>query len=225
MTGKAEQLDLAIAAEMQLTPQKWNEPIPLTDPTGQVVIYMCPQCDHVIANISGGGWESRRDDSYEQAKGHCCCYQCGVRIGSGDLQSLDSRLYCKVCRERQMRESALMRPMRETEIERRSKIYEVALLNARNDAIARALEDLMSDISEEYYCAGWLIGLEFTLWSMLEGGSREFGMGVVTEDEVKRLRELSEQCGGWWWGGETDDDVCRFVTLEEWAEIYGKGER
>jgi hypothetical protein len=40
----------------------------------------------------------------------------------------------------------------------------------------------MSDISEEYYCAGWLIGLEEILWSMVVGNRREFGMGVVTED-------------------------------------------
>jgi hypothetical protein len=72
----------------------------------------------------------------------------------------------------------------------------------------------MSDISEEYYCAGWLIGLEEILWSMVVGNRREFGMGVVTEDEVSQLKQLSDQAGGWWHYVEGDGET--FITLQDW---------
>ena len=93
---------------------------------------------------------------------------------------------------------------------------------------AEALAIHMSNISEDYYCAGWLCGLEFTLWAMVQGGDRRFGLGTVTEDEIATLRSLSERAGGWivW---DDDHDPLKsgraFVTHEEWAVMYGKGRR
>ena len=47
---------------------------------------------------------------------------------------------------------------------------------------------LMRRLSEDYYCAGWLVGLEDHLWAMVQGGDRHFGVGEVTVEEVARLR-------------------------------------
>lgn len=81
---------------------------------------------------------------------------------------------------------------------------------------ARELCQLMSDISEDQYCAGWLVGLEYQLFDTLYIGDT-FGDGISPQERVK-LMELSARCGGWWrW---TDDKGETFVKLEEWLEIY-----
>ena len=73
---------------------------------------------------------------------------------------------------------------------------------------------LMRRLSEDYYCAGWLVGLEDHLWAMVQGGDRHFGVGEVTVEEVARLRELSERAGGWWaW---RVGEGARFVPMAEW---------
>jgi len=45
---------------------------------------------------------------------------------------------------------------------------------------ARLLARLMSDISEDHFCAGWLIGCEYALWADLTGqefaGERAWGI-------------------------------------------------
>ncbi len=86
---------------------------------------------------------------------------------------------------------------------------------------SEALVNFMSGISEYYYCAGWLTGLEFILWGMAyHGHDREFGMGEVSNDEIEHLKQLSEDADGWWrWDNE---DGNRFVTLDEWRAIYAK---
>lgn len=83
---------------------------------------------------------------------------------------------------------------------------------------ARALNERMSAISEKYWCAAWLRDLEHSLWAMLEGGSRRFGLGDVAEDELSELRELAQKANGWWRWSEPDGDEV-FVALEEWREL------
>lgn len=81
--------------------------------------------------------------------------------------------------------------------------------------VQRGLAALMSEISERHYAAGWISGLESALWSMVALGARDFGLGEVSKDEVRQLRELSMACGGWivWRNGET------FVTIDEWRAM------
>jgi len=85
-------------------------------------------------------------------------------------------------------------------------------------AAAAQLCILMSEISEEHYCAGWMSGLEYTLWAMLLGGDRGFGVGDVTDDPITQLRALSEASGGWWRYDDDADEV--FVPIEEWTRRY-----
>lgn len=85
------------------------------------------------------------------------------------------------------------------------------------------LYELMSDISEECYCAGWMTGNEFFLWSVINGGNRKYGMGVVTDDQIQKLKSLSEELGGWifWYDSGSDSDKWgpKFITMEKWLEM------
>lgn len=77
---------------------------------------------------------------------------------------------------------------------------------------AGLLARFMSDLSEDYWGAGWLTGLEFELWTAVrEGASR------VGQANAARLRYLSSKCGGWIvWAGTG----LRYVPLEEWRTRY-----
>jgi len=41
------------------------------------------------------------------------------------------------------------------------------------------LADLMSEISETCYCAGWMLGLEYAIWGALQDGDRTYGMSEM----------------------------------------------
>jgi hypothetical protein len=58
---------------------------------------------------------------------------------------------------------------------------------------ARLLARLMSDLSEEYWCAGWLIDCEYALWAELTGERllNERGWGI-SDEEKEELRLLQE---------------------------------
>jgi hypothetical protein len=93
-----------------------------------------------------------------------------------------------------------------------------ALAMAKDPTSVVPLAELMSNISEECYCAGWMMGLEYALWDMVLGGSRRYGQSEASEAQVTEMRRLSERAGGWvrW-----QDDVGEvFVPLDEWVAEY-----
>jgi hypothetical protein len=55
----------------------------------------------------------------------------------------------------------------------------------------------MSELSEVAYHAGWMKGLEFSLWQVALGERREYGHAIFTAEHPDHLRCLSERCGGW----------------------------
>ncbi len=76
------------------------------------------------------------------------------------------------------------------------------------------LRDLMSRISEDELCAGWMDGIEYELWK------RVMNKTDITKDTA-RLRELSESAGGWWhWPDDSDGPL--FVTHEKVSLVLGK---
>lgn len=92
------------------------------------------------------------------------------------------------------------------------------------EGAAYGLFALMTGISEELWCAGWVTGLERSLWLMVveaEGG--KFGMGDLTPRQVQLLRLLAEESGVWWtWPKDADSPEC--VPLDEWrAKFAGQG--
>jgi hypothetical protein len=103
--------------------------------------------------------------------------------------------------------------------------------SSRDPTAAVALNNFMSELSEKYWCAAWLRGLEIGLWKVREGQQGTFAAdgkeadewtGDLPPEDVARLRTLSDQCGGWWgWSEEDGDEV--FVPLDEWrASIRGR---
>jgi hypothetical protein len=84
---------------------------------------------------------------------------------------------------------------------------------------AGQLADLMSDISERCWAAGWMSDLEYALWGIVTGKrDRHYGMGEVQDYEIARLQDLSDTAGGWiiW----DQQDGRRFVTITEWRQLY-----
>ncbi len=85
---------------------------------------------------------------------------------------------------------------------------------------AGLLRKLMSWISEEYWCAGWLSGLEYILWDAVTG-RRE---NVCSPEEIAELKYLSEKCGGWIiWDERVEGE--RFAPMDEWLHLYETNRR
>ena len=90
---------------------------------------------------------------------------------------------------------------------------------SRDPNAAALLYNEMSELSEHHWCAGWLIGLEFDLWMRLQSGKLgEYGMFELEEQDIARLRALSEQSGGWC-------EYERWMPMDEWEERAKKGTR
>lgn len=82
------------------------------------------------------------------------------------------------------------------------------------------LYNLMSDLSEDGYKAGWMGDLEHYLWKItLSGKSENYGQTTIDEKTIERLKELSKKSDGWWIYDE-EDGRHRFVKLDEWKKIY-----
>lgn len=77
------------------------------------------------------------------------------------------------------------------------------------------LRKLMSGISEEYWCAGWLSGLEYALWDTVTGKEKP----ICSLEQIEQLKYLSEKCGGWIiWDEQAKAE--RFVPMEQWLRLY-----
>jgi hypothetical protein len=80
------------------------------------------------------------------------------------------------------------------------------------------LAGLMSELSERCYCAGWLDGLEFTLWDYVCGQSNSGVWSMIEPDELTQLTKLAASIGGWiFWH---PDHAATFIPLAEWLEMY-----
>ena len=90
-----------------------------------------------------------------------------------------------------------------------------------------ALYEAISDISEDRWCAGWLIGIEYQLWAELQGDSQQHGIDELDQAQFEKVRALADQVGGWiiWADDQTHPDLPtvewgpRFVPLPEWLEM------
>lgn len=91
--------------------------------------------------------------------------------------------------------------------------------------LIKILEHEMSRISEECYCAGWMSGLEFSLWAILQGDqANTYGQSFLTDDDLAILRELSSALNGWvYWNEKTDETT--FIPMEEWLALYSEQQK
>jgi hypothetical protein len=91
----------------------------------------------------------------------------------------------------------------------------------------RELYETMSDISEDCYCAGWMMGLEFALWDALQDGDLRYGQGLMDVDQLEKCRTLSTKLDGWiiWIDDSIDAELPasewgpRFVGMQKWLNI------
>lgn len=80
---------------------------------------------------------------------------------------------------------------------------------------AQLLANFMSELSEEAYCAGWMDGLEYSLYHFVKNGAGAYGQTHISDEDIAKLKRLSELAGGWIDG--TDEKI---VPIEQWEEKY-----
>lgn len=91
-----------------------------------------------------------------------------------------------------------------------------------DEPAAFRLRNVMGDLSEDHYAAGWLIGLEYMLFGAAFAGDG-FGSGLSHEERAE-LITLSQRCQGWWMWSKYDANR-RFVPFDEWFHMYAEHQR
>lgn len=86
-----------------------------------------------------------------------------------------------------------------------------------NEDKINALIDLMSDLSEDIWCAGWLMDCEYVFWEWVQDGKNL--------PELKPIKILSDEINGWvhWPNddkGHPIGDGPVFVALDKWQGMY-----
>ena len=81
-----------------------------------------------------------------------------------------------------------------------------------------ALAELMGQISEAGYSAGWMEGLEFDLWAILNGEGKKYGHHIITPDEILQLQSLVDNCGCWIVFDDQYEE--KAIELDAWKQIY-----
>jgi len=86
----------------------------------------------------------------------------------------------------------------------------------------QSLIELMMDLSEDYWCAGWMNNMEYVLWvCVVDPANCNFSpCGSLASEEIRQLKELSEEAGGWaWWHPEQG---ATFVELDAWQAEFAR---
>ncbi len=81
---------------------------------------------------------------------------------------------------------------------------------------AQQLADMMIKLSTKYHNEEWIFGLEYELWSEINGGQ-----DILTDAEIDKLAEIAKWCDGWIfmaYGGGTEN--LEFLLLEDWEKKY-----
>jgi hypothetical protein len=80
------------------------------------------------------------------------------------------------------------------------------------------LAELMSQISEAGFSTGWMDGLEFELWKILNGGNKKYGRYSITQEDLDQLQSLASKCGCWIVFDDENEETA--VDLENWKRIF-----
>jgi len=93
----------------------------------------------------------------------------------------------------------------------------LSALTAETPDLGAAVElaALMSEISEDQYCAGWEYGLEGSLFAFAYEGV-PYGNGPSPKQR-QGLMELARRCDGWW---VYEQKGLKFVRMVVWTEMY-----
>lgn len=85
--------------------------------------------------------------------------------------------------------------------------------------VADHLLQLMGEISERAYAAGWMRDLEFDLWAAVVNGPRQYGVIELDQPTIDDLARFARAADGWWQWNETSGDP-RLVELHAWKVIF-----
>ena len=87
--------------------------------------------------------------------------------------------------------------------------------------MTRVLEQLMSDLSESCWCAGWLTECEVEIWELL-AGRRQKGWGMEDRagihDDLVQIAAMAVLAGAWIVWGPNDPDPSP-VDLQAWMAV------
>lgn len=86
----------------------------------------------------------------------------------------------------------------------------------------KELADLMSDISEDWWCAGWMQNLEYSLWELVCTRKTELGRHMLYGSQLNDLIRLSGEIGGWIYFDLDGLQAETFVPMDDWLEMYNK---
>lgn len=81
----------------------------------------------------------------------------------------------------------------------------------------RALANLMSDLSETCYAAGWMIGCERAIWRLIHGQQDTWGMyhRVSMQDDLDAIWAVAQAADSWIeWDDQAHEE--RAVPMAEW---------
>jgi hypothetical protein len=82
----------------------------------------------------------------------------------------------------------------------------------------RRLADLMSEISEKCYSAGWMENIEYVLWDALTSGPRNFGHDTITQDDIDQLLKISGTAKSWIVFDDERDETP--IPLNKWQQQF-----
>jgi len=82
------------------------------------------------------------------------------------------------------------------------------------------LKNLMSDISERCYSAGWMTNLEYVLWDAALNGQRKYGHDMVSPNDIEQLTILSKDCNSWIYFDDQTEETA--INLESWKIKFDK---
>ena len=83
----------------------------------------------------------------------------------------------------------------------------------------------MKLLSEDFYAAGWISGLEFDVWEMAQVHPHKLWAHEVTDDMSKSFRDLATIANGWWVSSHTvrlKEKGPVFISIAEWHQILAK---
>lgn len=88
-----------------------------------------------------------------------------------------------------------------------------------SEGAAYGLLALMTGISEECWCAGWMDGLEYRLWDIAISATTptRYGQGEISPRVTFLLKNLALEAGGWWIYDDTDG--VKFLRTEDWISL------
>jgi hypothetical protein len=194
------------------------DPIALLSSDGIVYSYACGHCQNVSGGTHKYGQREQPDpritENYRaQAEKCCTCYHCGKFRGD------NFGLYCDTCVPIKQAELEVLRAQNEERYRQEQEVRDESLKAAKDVNAAHLLVGLMRDISEDTWCAGWLMGLEHILWDAMHSDSKE--NREFDAKDLARLRKFHEQAGGWWVWRKDVGEV--FLSTEAW--LASKEER